>query len=160
MQSPQLINKLCTIWNPKVHYRRYNSSPLSLSSAKSIQSRHSHSIYWRSILISSSHLSLGLSSWIGVSEKRHGGHQVNLWQVRDSSTWLPECEAVPYALRGDVWRSRSVVMRKFVSCMLRNLCWLISRLCKTPRPSAWLCCWSTVYSSDHAEEMCKLCSAG
>jgi len=46
-------------WNPKVHYRTHN---LSLSWASLIQSTYPHPTSWRSILILSTHLRLGLPS--------------------------------------------------------------------------------------------------
>jgi len=45
------------LWNPKVHYHVYKSSPLFLSWARFIQST-SHPIFIRSILILFSHLRL------------------------------------------------------------------------------------------------------
>ena len=50
------------LWNPKVHYRIHNSQPTALPSARSIQSKPPHPTSWRSILILSSHLQLGLAS--------------------------------------------------------------------------------------------------
>ena len=51
-----------TLGNPKVHYRIHKSRHLSISWASSIQSIPPHPTSWRSILILSSHLWLGLSS--------------------------------------------------------------------------------------------------
>jgi len=48
--------------NPKVHYRIHNVRHLSLTLASSIQSIPLHPTFWRSILILSSHLCLGLPS--------------------------------------------------------------------------------------------------
>ena len=52
------------LWNPKVHYRVRRARHLSLSWARSVQSMPLHPTSWRSILIISSHLRLGLSSAI------------------------------------------------------------------------------------------------
>jgi len=49
-------------WNPKVHYRNQSVRHLSLSWANPIQSKYPHSTSWRSILILSTHLRLGLPS--------------------------------------------------------------------------------------------------
>ena len=49
-------------WNPKVHYCLYWARHLSPSWDSSIQSIPPHSTSWRSILILSSHLRLGLPS--------------------------------------------------------------------------------------------------
>ena len=46
--------------NPKVHYRTHKRPPLSLSWASPIQSIYPHPTSWRSILILSTHLRLGL----------------------------------------------------------------------------------------------------
>jgi hypothetical protein len=50
------------LWKPKVHYRIHMSPHWSLSGARSIQFRPSHSISVRYILILSGHLRLGLPS--------------------------------------------------------------------------------------------------
>ena len=50
------------LWNPKVHYRLTSVRHLSLSRASPIQSTHPHPTSWRSILILSTHLRLGLPS--------------------------------------------------------------------------------------------------
>ena len=50
------------LWNPKVYYHIHKWPPLSLFLASSIQSIPLHLTYWRSILILSSHLRLGLPS--------------------------------------------------------------------------------------------------
>jgi len=48
--------------NPKIHYRTHKRPPLSLSWASPIQSIYQHPTSWRSILILSTHLRLGLPS--------------------------------------------------------------------------------------------------
>jgi len=48
--------------NPKVHYRTHKRPPLSLSWPSPIQSIYPHPAFWRSILILSTHLRLGLPS--------------------------------------------------------------------------------------------------
>jgi len=50
----------CTSQNPKVHYRTHKRPPPVISWASSIQSIYPHPTSWRSILILSTHLSLGL----------------------------------------------------------------------------------------------------
>ena len=50
------------LWNPKVHYPVHKCPPLSLPSTSLIQSIPPHPTYWRSILLLSTHLSLGLPS--------------------------------------------------------------------------------------------------
>ena len=50
------------LWNPKVHYHIPRARHLSLSWASSIQSTSQHPTSLRSILMLSSHLSLGLPS--------------------------------------------------------------------------------------------------
>ena len=52
----------CILRNPNVHYRITSARHLSLSWASSIQSIHLHPTFWRSLLILSSHLRLGLPS--------------------------------------------------------------------------------------------------
>ena len=51
------------LWNQKVHYGMHKNSPPSLFWATSIQSKP-HPTFWRPILILSSHLRLGLLSFI------------------------------------------------------------------------------------------------
>ena len=48
--------------NPKVHYRTHKRPPLSLSWASQFQSIYPHPTSWRSVLILSTHLRLGLPS--------------------------------------------------------------------------------------------------
>ena len=50
------------LWNPKVHYRTHKCPRPVLSWASSIQSISPHPTSWRSILILSSYLGLGLPS--------------------------------------------------------------------------------------------------
>jgi len=50
------------LWNQKVHYSFHKCSHLSLSWARAIQSMPPHPTFWKSILILSSHLRLGLKS--------------------------------------------------------------------------------------------------
>jgi len=57
----------CILWNPKVHYRIRKFPHLSLSWASSIQSINPHPNSWRSILILSSHIRLGLPSSLFLS---------------------------------------------------------------------------------------------
>jgi len=52
----------CISRNPKVHYRTHTVRQLSLSWASPIQSIYPHPTCWRSILILSAHLCLGLPS--------------------------------------------------------------------------------------------------
>ena len=59
----QLVNKFpAFLWNPKVHHRTHKRTPSVPSLSYSIQSTHPHPTSWRSILILSSHLRLGLPS--------------------------------------------------------------------------------------------------
>ena len=59
----QLIKKFPPfLWNPKVHYRTHKRPPPVLSWASPIQSTYPHPTSWRSILILSTHLRLGLPS--------------------------------------------------------------------------------------------------
>ena len=53
--------------NPKFHYRSHKRPPLSLSWARPIQSIYPHPSSWRSILILSTHLRLGLPSGLFLS---------------------------------------------------------------------------------------------
>ena len=50
------------LWNPKVHYCTHKRPPPVLSWASPIQSTYSHPTSWRSILILSTYLRLGLPS--------------------------------------------------------------------------------------------------
>ena len=50
------------LWNPKVLYRIHKTEPSSITLARSFQSITLHPPSWRSILILSSHLCLGLQS--------------------------------------------------------------------------------------------------
>jgi hypothetical protein len=50
------------LWNPNVRYRIHKCPPSILSWTKSIQSIPPHPTSWRSILILSTHLCLGLAS--------------------------------------------------------------------------------------------------
>jgi hypothetical protein len=50
------------LWNPNAHYRIHKCPPPVLFWASSIQSIPSHPTPWRSVLILSSHLRLGLPS--------------------------------------------------------------------------------------------------
>ena len=52
----------CILWNPTVHYRVHKCLPPVPILSQIIQSVPLHLISWRSILISSSHLRLGLPS--------------------------------------------------------------------------------------------------
>ena len=59
----QLVNKFAAFYGTRVFITPFTSARhLSLSWDKSVQSMHSHPISWRSILILSSHLRLGLPS--------------------------------------------------------------------------------------------------
>ena len=59
----QLVKKFpAFLWNPKVHYRTHKRCHLSLSWPSPIQSTYPHPTSWRSILILSTHLRLGLPS--------------------------------------------------------------------------------------------------
>ena len=53
--------------NPKFHYRNQSVRHLSLSWASPIQSIYPHTTSWRSVLILSTHLCLGLSSGLLTS---------------------------------------------------------------------------------------------
>jgi hypothetical protein len=55
------------LWNPNVHYRVHKWPPSAPSWASSIQSIPQHITSWRSILILSSHLRLGLPSGLPLS---------------------------------------------------------------------------------------------
>jgi len=52
----------CIIWNRKVHYHIHKCCHLPLSWPRSIQGMPSHPTSWRSIILLSSHLCLGLPS--------------------------------------------------------------------------------------------------
>ena len=52
----------CIIWNSKVHYHIHKCCHLPLSWPRSIQTMPSHPTSWRSIILLSSHLCLGLPS--------------------------------------------------------------------------------------------------
>ena len=72
----QLVKKFPRISrNPKVHYRTQKLRQLSLSWASPIQSTYPHPTSWRSILILSTHLRLGLPSGLFPS----GFHTKNLY---------------------------------------------------------------------------------
>ena len=82
--------------NPKVHYRTHKPCHLSLSWASPIQSIYPHPTSWRSILILSTHLRLGLSSGL-----------------------LPDLHHIRYSMRNEVtllmrwirqWWTRNVVI--------------------------------------------------
>ena len=60
LSTSQEISRI--LQNPKVHYRIHKCPPLSLSWTSSIQSIPLHPTFWRSILILSFHLHLGLPS--------------------------------------------------------------------------------------------------
>ena len=58
---------LCISRNPKVHYRTHKRPPPTPSWARPIQSIYPHPTSWRSVLISSTHLRLGLPSGLFLS---------------------------------------------------------------------------------------------
>ena len=57
------------LWNPKVHYRTHKRPPPVpiLGQPNPIQSTYPHPTFWRSILILSTHLRLGLPSGLSPS---------------------------------------------------------------------------------------------
>ena len=50
------------LWNPKIHYRIHNSPPFAPNLSHFNRVHASHPIYWRPILVLSSHLRRGLPS--------------------------------------------------------------------------------------------------
>ena len=59
----QLVKKFpAFLWNPKVHYRTHKRPPPVPILGQPIQSTYPHPTSWRSILILSTHLRLGLPS--------------------------------------------------------------------------------------------------
>ena len=77
--------------NPKVHYRIQSVHHLSLSCASPIQSIYPHPTSWRSILILSTHLRLGLSSGLFPS-----GFPIKTLYTPSSHPYAPHAQPISF----------------------------------------------------------------
>ena len=82
------------LWNPKVHCRIHKSPPPVLILSQVNPLHAPHLISWRSILISSSHLGLGLPSGLFPSGLPHQTMCLSL----SSATCVPHAPPIPFFL--------------------------------------------------------------